>query len=421
MIVKRIFNILLYVFVMIVPILSSKVKLGKIPLSSDFLIGGLLILAGCVIVVIDFKSTVKKFKKLLNNRIFAVFTAVVCIFILICTISVLYARDKSAAVAELARFMEYVLIFYFIMLYCTKREIQNSLVLFLASMLVAAAYGMLQFALDFSAFKNITVLDRGRVFATFVNPNYWGAAVNLVIFLPLCLIAERKKYSKNLFVINIVYLVFMAANLILCMTKGSWLGFAAGIIVISVTRYRRGLLYLAGGGFLAMLSPKVRNYMVSAFTLQSYTSFERIRLWKTGLYMFKDHIFTGVGNGNYNAYYYEYVQKHMQELDLGKKLFSVHNSYIKMLAELGIFGFAAFVGVYFILAGFAVKVYKNSEGLLKICALALMGFWASYLFQNFFNNLIFIPQLNVFAWIFTGMLYKYYLLEKGEKLNEDKQ
>jgi O-antigen ligase len=130
--------------------------------------------------------------------------------------------------------------------------------------------------------------------------------------------------------------------------------------------------------------------------------------------MFKDHVWTGVGNGNYLEHYYEYVLKHKEELDLSKTQFTVHNSYIKMLAELGILGGLSFIGVYFSLAGLVIKVYRKSSGPLKTLSLAFLGFWGAYLFHNFFNNLMFIPQLNVFVWIFTAGLYKYYLLEMKE-------
>jgi cell division protein FtsW (lipid II flippase) len=86
-----------------------------------------------------------------------------------------------------------------------------------------------------------------------------------------------------------------------------------------------------------------------------------------------------------------------------------------MFAELGIFGGLGFMAIYLMLAGFAIKVYRNSKGTLKILSLALIGFWGAYLFQNFFNNLMFIPQLNVFVWIVSAALYKYYILDNEER------
>ncbi|HAZ36348.1 MAG TPA: hypothetical protein DCY71_00635, partial [Clostridiaceae bacterium] len=101
-----------------------------------------------------------------------------------------------------------------------------------------------------------------------------------------------------------------------------------------------------------------------------------------------------------------------------ENLTSTHNSYIKIMAELGILGIVSFLGVYLSLAHLTYVVYKNSKTKYKNIALAGLGFWGAYLFQNFFNNLMFIPQLNVFVWILTALLYKGYLLENEEVTNE---
>lgn len=43
---KRLFNISIYVFVILVPILPLKIKLGFLPLSADFIIASILIFFG---------------------------------------------------------------------------------------------------------------------------------------------------------------------------------------------------------------------------------------------------------------------------------------------------------------------------------------------------------------------------------------
>lgn len=414
MILRRIFNIFLYVFVMIVPTIPLKSNVKGIPMAPDFIIGGLLILTGFLILVTDFKNTLGGFKKLMKSRYMAILSVLIVLFGLLCAVSFFYAGNKWYTISETMRFAEYVLIFYFIILYCGKREIKNICILILLSFLAAGLYGIIQFALGTSEMRNYEVLSgRGRIYSTFVNPNYWGAAVNFVIFVPICVFLEKKSYTKTYKMTSIIYFMIMFANLILCLTKGSWLGFALGAAIIFIIRYRKGLIYLAAGGGAAACIGKVRNYFIDAITAKTTSLTSRVTLWKTGLKMFQEHKFTGVGNGNYNYYYNQYVEKY-PELYTGGEAYTVHNSYIKMLAELGIFGALSFTAVYFMLAGIPVMVYRNSKGNVKIISLALIGFWGAYLFQNFFNNLMFIPQLNVFAWIASAALYKYYILENNK-------
>jgi len=414
-ILRRIFNIFLYVFVMIVPIMPLKSRVKGIPMAPDFIIGGLLILTGLLILATDFKNTLDSIKKLMKSRYMAILSVLIVLFGLLCVISITYAGSKSLVISETMRFAEYVFIFYFILLYCGKREIKNICILLLLSFLAAGFYGLVQFSLGISEFNEFVIFPgRGRIYATFVNPNYWGAAANLVIFVPICIILEKKAYSKTYKAISIIYFLVMFANLILSLTKGSWLGFALGATIIFIIRYRRGLIYLGAGAGSAACIGKIRNYFIDAITAKSYSLTTRVKLWKTGLKMFQEHKLTGVGNGNYNYYYSQYVEKY-PELQKGGGSYTVHNSYIKMLAELGIFGGLSFTAIYLMLAGIAVMVYKNSKGNLKIISLAIIGFWGAYLFQNFFNNLMFIPQLNVFVWIVSAALYKYYILENEER------
>ncbi len=415
MFLRRIFNILLYVFVMIVPVMPLKSRIKGIPMAPDFVIGGLLILTGFLILAIDFKNTMEGIRRLMKSRYMAVLSALVVLFGFFSIVSLSYAGSKSLTISETMRFAEYVLIFYFILLYCGKKEIKNVCILLLLTLLAAGFYGLVQFALGTSEFANFELLPgKGRIYSTFVNPNYWGAAVNLVIFVPMCFVFERKSYGKGYMAGGILYFLVMLSNLILSFTKGSWLGFTLGAFVIFIIRYRRGLIYLAAGGAGAAFIGKIRNYFIDAVTSKTHSLSTRVSLWKTGLKMFQEHKLTGVGNGNYNYYYNQYIEKY-PELKVPGDAYTVHNSYIKMLAELGIFGAIGFTAIYIMLAGIAVKVYRNSIGSLKILSLALIGFWAAYLFQNFSNNLIFIPQLNVFAWIVSAAIYKCYILQNEER------
>jgi O-antigen ligase len=82
-----------------------------------------------------------------------------------------------------------------------------------------------------------------------------------------------------------------------------------------------------------------------------------------------------------------------------------------MFAELGIFGGISFVLMYCGVFNLVYRVYKESNK-YKYVALAFIIFGAAYMFQNLSNNLVFIPQLNVFVWMISGLLYKGLYIEK---------
>lgn len=408
---KNYFNILIYSFLLIVPLIPFKAKVSFLPLSADFIIGGLAIFVGIIDVLVNYKKDSSKYNILKDKKV-RIFSILIIIFILMSLFSLSYAASKTAVISEAMRFLEYVILFYLILINADKRFVNRGLMLFYISMLLAAAFGLFQFIFNLSGYEVGGYLGRGRVYGTFDNPNYWGAAVNLIIFYPLINYIENNKKRKAY---NLVIFVALFVNLILSFTRGSWLGFGLGLLFLAIIKYRKWLISLPFLGAGAMLLPFIRERLVSILQFQD-TTLGRIKLWKTGWYMFKDHFWLGVGNGNFLTYYPEYIKKH-PTLTVYKTQATVHNSYLKMLAELGIFGGLIFTGIYGMMFYMTYSLLKRTKK-YKVIVLAFLGFWTAYLFQNLLNNLMFIPQLNVFVWIITAMLYKGVYLENQEEKNE---
>lgn len=410
---KNYFNILIYSFLLIVPLIPFKAKLSFLPLSADFIIGGLAILVGLVDLILNYRKDTSKLSILKDKKV-RILSILIVVFILMSLISLTYAASKTAVISEAMRFMEYVILFYLILINADKKFVNRGLLLFYISMLAASAFGLFQFVFNLSGYEVGGYLGRGRVYGTFENPNYWGAAINLIIYYPLINYIENKGNRKAY---NIIIFIGLFANLILCFTRGSWLGFGLGLFFLAIIRYRKWLISLPFLGAAAMLLPFIRERLVSILQFQD-TTLGRIKLWKTGWYMFKDHFWLGVGNGNFLTYYPEYIKKH-PTLTVYKTQATVHNSYLKMLAELGIFGGIIFTGIYGMMFYMIYSMLKVTKK-YRIQILAFLGFWIAYLFQNLLNNLMFIPQLNVFVWIITALLYKGVYLEIQEGLNEHK-
>lgn len=408
---KNYFNILVYSFLLIVPLIPLKAKVLFFPLSADFIIGGFAILVGLIDLIANHKRDAEKLS-ILKDRKVRVLTILIVVFMLMSIFSITYAASKTAVISEAMRFMEYVILFYLILINADTEFVNRGMMLFYISMLVSAAYGVFQFTFNLSSFEVGSYINRGRVYATFDNPNYWGAAVNLIIFFPLISFIENREDRKGF---NIVIFIALLANLILSFTRGSWLGFALGLLFLAVIRYRKWLLGLPFIAAISMLIPFIRDRLLSILQFQD-TTLGRIKLWKTGWYMFKDHFWLGVGNGNFLTYYPEYIKKH-PTLTVYKNQATVHNSYLKMLAELGIFGGLIFTAIYGMMFYMIYSLLKRTKK-YKVHVLAFLGFWIAYLFQNLLNNLMFIPQLNVFVWIITAILYKGVYLENQEEKNE---
>lgn len=399
---------------MIVPLVPTKAKISFFPVSADMVVGGVAIIIGLLYLIFAWKEKKLDLEvmKVGNIKLLTVF---ILIFWFFSAVSYIYADNKVAVISETMRFMEYLFIFYLIILISDRVFLKRILFLFLSVMIFAATFGLIQFALDLSTYKDVVILfNRGRVYSTFVNPNYWGTAVNMVIFYPILnFFTGEKRYKK----INMVIFMLFFFNLIFSGTRGSFIGFLIGVIIIGAIKYRKALWSIPIFTGVAYILPYTRKIFLSIFNFSPIVNMKRIRLWKAGLLMFRDNILFGVGNGNYINKYFEY-KKRYPKLDAGGTYATAHNSYIKVLAELGLVGIIPFIGIYLMLFIIVVNVYKATENRrLKLISLCTIGFYATYFFQNLLNNLIFIPQINVFVWIITAVLFKLYYLERKELEN----
>lgn len=402
--IKNLFNVVLFSFLMIVPLIPIKYKFYMLPISSDFILGTVLILVGIVCVIKEYKNGEKPFEAAKTTSI-KILSFFIIAFIIISAVSISYASHKIVALSESIRFLEYTFIFYLILFIADELTIERSFVVFYLTMIFAAIFGIAQLIFNWSSFTAGGFFGRGRIFATFVNPNYWGAAVNLVIFYPLIKLLEGERENRKVHIFS--FLLFLI-NLVFCSSRASWLGFILGLSLLGIMRYRKQVIYMLGIILACINLPFLRERTTRLYFLQ-----ERINLWKTGFLMFKDNFFTGVGNGNYIFNYKDYLSKYGITDPLKPKL-SIQNSYIKVFAELGFLGGISFLGMYTSIFAICYRVYKNSVK-YKFIALAFICFGASYFLQNLFNNLAFIPQLNVFVWIISAMLIKgLYIERQGE-------
>lgn len=403
---RNIFNIILFAFIMIVPLIPIKYKVYFFPMSADFILGGLLIFVGILCVLENYINGKKKYE-VMDNVYIKILSVVMAFFILLSIFSVSYASHKVVAISETIRFMEYALIFYLILMIVDELTVERCFKVFYFTMIFAALFGVAQFLFGWSSFMSDSYFNKGRIFSTFVNPNYWGAAINSVIFYPIVRLLDNKGVNRKIDLM--IFLIFLF-NLFFTVTRSSWLGFIIGLVLICLIRYRKKLWYILSLVVVTVLIPSFRNKLITNIFLN-----ERLKLWGSGLKMFKSNLLKGVGNGNYIFNYSFYVKGNLSSSSYRPKL-SVQNSYIKVLAELGIFGGIAFTVIYSAIFTYGYVIYNKSLK-YRYIALSFVGFGAAYLFQNFFNNLAFIPQLNVFVWILGGLLIKGFYLEK----NKDEQ
>ena len=197
------------------------------------------------------------------------------------------------------------------------------------------------------------------------HPAVYG--INLVLTIPFffyLLRRHRKVWQRASLVLALGLIMY---NILLTNTRGTFLVAAVtgGLCVWFGLFKIRTPHVLAALMALVLLIPAVpediinrtltpRNYtMSSAATLRI-----RLRYWEAGLRILQDHFLFGVGVGNEKA-----VPAYMENPDVSAQ--SVHNIYLQVALETGIFGwlsFFGFVGLIFFYVRAAARNLRHRAG-----------------------------------------------------------
>lgn len=195
------------------------------------------------------------------------------------------------------------------------------------------------------------------------EPNIWGQI--LVATLPLVL--YRLVREKNAFVkINLLLaLLFIILAIVYTGSRGAFVALIATLTFIAIERKVRVptiLFGMVGLIFLLMLLPSAYKDRFASLTILFDTKNEynlaqdssfagRQNAMLTGLAMFRDNPFLGVGFGNYGISYWKYINVLGLDSFVGTidpdDLPKPHSLYVEVISEtglLGIMAFAAFFG-----------------------------------------------------------------------------
>ncbi len=172
----------------------------------------------------------------------------------------------------------------------------------------------------------------------------------------------------------------MALAIVMSMSRGAWLGLAAGVAVIGALANRRILIALVILVFvftLALLAGSVdllpaqlterlsqsvdffRLFDASAVqvTPENWAVVERMANWQAAWGMYERYPWFGVGVGNYGVAYPDFALSGWLEAKG-----HAHNVYLNMLAEMGIIGLVAYL---LLLGSFFTHVFRVARRALR--------------------------------------------------------
>jgi O-antigen ligase len=200
-----------------------------------------------------------------------------------------------------------------------------------------------------------------------------------------------------------------AAGLAATYTRGAWVGLAAGALTV-LPATRRGRWLLLAGAALVLLFAAAGPYELAKRLRQTVDPraegvAERMYMWRSGMAMWRQHPWLGVGPGGVKRHYPEFAQPEALKRHTGH----VHSSALQVLVERGVLGLAAWLWIWVAFYRWAWRAWRavdpalgRERALLAGVAAAVTGFLVAGLFEhNFGDSEVVLMLWTVMALAFT--------------------
>ena len=280
---------------------------------------------------------------------------ILVILVLLPIFSLFSAGGTHSFQRALEKSYRYIGIFFIPYFLYNDRVVKIVLSLFSLSIIISFINGILcykklkwNFNIRFLSFSSNT-LDEAHILAM-------GSMLILVAIVYY--IKERKYIFTLLFTFTLILAV---SALVMTQGRGAWLGFGAGLFVVSFFLFKRKKIFIAITIFTLLLGygcinskTLENNRYIKRFESIKNKDNSRILLWKSGIEMYKANPIFGVGRDNAGDYSLEYMKNHFKGQKpnyFSKKMLelagagNLHSLYITSLAEEGILSIP-FIGMF---------------------------------------------------------------------------
>ena len=281
---------------------------------------------------------------------------------------------------EISPFMSWL---SFLMLYVITLTLVDSLQRLRWTLLCAiasVAYGSLHAIREWQKYGNMDFGYRPGWVAG--DPNYFTASALLCLPVAIYLLGSKLPgWQRTLCIFSIVVTLIAVT---LAASRGGLLGLTVGAIFMvwrSQKRKRNLALLVATIMPLMLVAPSSPlQRLLNPGYHENYAANERLLLAAAGLNMVKTHPWTGVGAGNFKTFARQFGEVNEDHV--------AHNTYVSLLAEMGIPGFSLFmavvVGTFWSLERVRRRARKDGPALVYQAASALQVGFIAYLVAVYF-------------------------------------
>ncbi|MGQ9503098.1 MAG: O-antigen ligase family protein [Anaerolineae bacterium] len=350
-----------------------------------------------------------------------------------CLLSWTQAFSLGASLGETVKWVEMLALYLFMVAVVGQRHIPWLLAAFLVVALVQAVWGIYQSLMrigpeGFLIFEGQLL----RAYGTFRQPNpyagYLGLTLPIAYSISLWGTGRVAAWMRTprlghilLFGLAVVSSGGIVAAMYASQSRGAWLGAVAAILTASFVRSKRAAIIfgscvialsvvvaLSAADLLptgamqrfaeVMPTIQVPNIVTVEVTDANFPMIERLAHWQAALDMWRDHLWLGVGLGNYPVIYPLYAIGRWRDA-----LGHAHNFYLNVAAETGLVGLLFYEAFWISVFWFNWRVIRATRGLQRAVAVGILGMLAALSVHNFVDNL-FVQGMYLHIAIALGIL-----------------
>lgn len=345
------------------------------------------------------------------------------IFIAVAGLSFFVASSFDLWARETFKWVEVLLVYLLVSTETDRRKVALILGAILVSGLFQAGLGIYQFGLRGEGPDEFAILGGRfyRSYGTFEQPNPFGGYMGLIWPVALGIALYGVSRSAYCAAGSVAALAFVA--LVLSWSRGAWLGAVAAGVAVLVVALRRPAMSLAALLAAALLTlalnaagalPESIRARLTDFTQQfnsfdvrgvnvndaNYSVIERLAHWQAAQNMIVDHLWFGVGFGNYPAVYDQH-----RAMKWPNALGHAHNYYLNLWAETGLLGLAAYALLWLIVIArtLSLALCGDRSTLGPWLAVGLTGAWAHLSAHHLVDNL-YVANTFILIGAYFGLL-----------------
>ena len=337
-------------------------------------------------------------------------------YLFISILSTIVARDKYGSLFQIFFLFQMFFVYAYVAIVVQTRKDVLYIVFFLmVGLIVEGTIILMQKFLGFSInFAGITTVnDFGRLAGTLGSPNIAASFFSLLLATALGLFLNKE--NPGLRWVALVGFVLGSAGLALTISRGGILAYLISIAILGGILWMKGKIpgwviataLIVGVAVAVLYGGQIINRV---YGLREDAAIARVSLMEIAWRMILDHPWLGVGLNNYAIHIREYVYS-----EAGIQfLYVVHNKYLLIWAETGLFGLLAYIG--FLITGIrrGWRTWKRDQGVISLLAIAFVAGMIGQMIHMTVE--IFDSRSQVQAlWLVAGLLTAMDRISRSEK------